>query len=407
MCDPIFLKDKKLLDSTNVENMFIAHFMPAAPELAVKAYLYGLMLVSGAETGDTDIASALGCCDTDIRAAFAYWQSAGLVEIISEEPLQICYRSVKEALSRGALDTSGAVYGEFVRRIQEAAGTRIITGAELKKLYDWLDVYGFEQDAAVELFRCCLDLKGARTNVSYMDAVARTLAGKGALTADAVREHFAEETLLKSGAARILRSWNIRANPTEAQLALYEKWTKAWGFDEAAIDIALTKMTSAERMSFNYLDKILCEWHEKGAIDIDSARERLRQEDAMAELTRQVFVRAGLASKPASEQKLLIEDWNLNKHIDAEIILLAADLSKGATRQFVSVRKLVNEWYEHGISSASEAKAYYEAGKNSAPAKRGKPGRSMNYMHGEIYSREDLKKMGITLGEEIYDHDEQ
>jgi len=54
----VFIKDKKLNDVTIVDNTFIAGFMAGAPELALKAYLYGLMLLSSHASADTDVAAA-------------------------------------------------------------------------------------------------------------------------------------------------------------------------------------------------------------------------------------------------------------------------------------------------------------------------------------------------------------
>ena len=401
MSGVLFFKDRELLDVTPVENIFIAQFMPSAPEIAVKAYLYGLMLLNSPHAADEDIAAALGCADTDIRAAFSYWQSAGIIRVVGEDPLKIQYLNIKDSLQNGSVDTSGAVYGEFVRKIQEAAGTRMITGSELKKLYDWLDVFGFEQEAAIELFRRCLDTKGAKTSISYMDAVARNLAAKGALTKEKVADYFREEELLKTGAASILKRWNRRSAPTEDQLALYEKWTVAWGYDNAVIDAALIKMTSAERMTFGYLDSILSEWHRKGIVDIASVDECLKREDMTAELARQAFARAGLVSRPTAEQKRLLGDYCFDKHMGPEAVLLAAELSAKDAKPFRRIKELLADWYEHGISSVSEAREYSR--KNSAPAVRRRSGRSRDIIHGEGYSDEELKKLGITMGEEFYD----
>lgn len=402
----IFLKDRELLGVTPVENVFIANFMPSAPEAAVKVYLYGLMLLSSSHSADEDIAAALGMSETDVRAAFSYWESAGIIRVIGEEPLQIMYLNVKEALSKGAVDTAGARYGEFVRRIQEAAGTRMISGAELKKMYDWLDVFGFEQDAAIELFRRCLETKGARTSVSYMDAVAKTLAGKSALTKEAVSEHFDEEELLKTGAARILKSWHMSRRPTEAELALYEKWTKAWGLTREVVDAALQKMTAAEKMTFAYLDSILKEWHETGRIDMNAVEEAAKREDMMIELTRQAFKRAGLASRPNGEQRRLISEYCLERHMNAEMILYAAELSNGDQRPFVRLKSILKDWSERGIGSLREAREYHERNGSRPSGRAAQVGRALNYIHGGRYTDEELKKLGISTGEEFYDDEE-
>lgn len=401
----VFLKDRELLETTPVDNVFITRFMPLAPELAVKAYIYGLMLLSGSGSQADDLSAALGCTDNDIRAAFAYWESVGLVKVLPGEPLQVQYLNIRNALAHGNIDTRDSERGEFVRNLQSILGTRMITGSELSKFYDWLDVFGFEEAAAAEIVRHCLDRKGARTSVSYMDAVARTLAGKGCLTHEAVMRQFEIEDSAVSGAAAILRRWRQTRPLTEDEIAMYRKWTEEWGFDNEAIDAALTMATAAMKPSFKYLDGTFDDWRRNGT----SGAEILKQEDAVFELARQAFSRAGLKSRPSSEQRREMRDWHIEKHMSAELILLAAELSAQDIHPYACMKRLINEWYSRGIASVSEANDYFESEQRGRRNTRSssKNNRALNYIQGEKYTKDDLKRLGISLGEELYDSDEQ
>jgi DNA replication protein DnaD len=403
MSEIVFINDNKLKNTTVVENSFITDFMPAAPELAVKAYLYGLMLLSNPAAGD--IETALGVGESELRAAFTYWEAAGLVETIGESPLKIRYLNIRD---RGTLTRSGedARFGAFVAKIQQVLGTRVLTGSELSRIYDWVEVFGFEEEAAVAIVRNCLDRKGARTGVAYMDSVAKTLAGKGLFSYEQVTEYFADELLMRSGAGKLLSRWHIKRLPTEDELKLYSKWAHEWGFGEDAVSLACEHMTAAEKPSFAYLDSVLRSWHEQGNIDPESIREMRRKDDLAHELARQAFSRAGLKSKPSREQILKIAEWTDEKSMNPELVLYAADLSNGSPRPFANLNELLGDWYSQGVSSVSAAKERYEAG--GVPAKSGgKRNRALNYMHGGMkYTEDELKKMGISLGEEFFEDDE-
>lgn len=400
-----FIKDKRPKRDTVLDNVFITRYMPHAPEIAVKAYLYGLMLVSFPGEYDGDIASALGCEGEDILSAFTYWESLGLVALTPGEKCGVVYLDPAEALVGPS--RTGAKYGEFVGRLQGVLGTRVLSGAELSKVYDWLDIFGFEQDAALLIVKHCLDKKGARTKVSYMDAVARTLSGEGALTCDAVREHFEYEALIESGAGRICRRWHRAAPPTEDELALYEKWTRAWGFDEYAIDAALSKMVSANKPSFAYLDGILADWHEKGSADRESIEAALREEDAVAELARQAFKRAGLKRTPDKDERSAFAVWYRDWCMSAELILFSADIASKQAHPFAAMKRILNDWHEAGLSSVGAAAKYEEGRESSGRGRGGRGGRrALNYIKGAKYTDEQLKKLGISMGEEFYE-DEQ
>lgn len=400
----LFIKEKQLQDITLVDNGFIRGFMPSAPELAVKAYLYGLMLLSSARAEEEDIAAALGCTEQELKEAFVYWERVGLIELLEGEILRVRYIRVSEASSQADVKRS-AKYGDFVRRLQAVLGTRVLTGSELSKIYDWLDVFGFEQEAAIEIVRFSLDKKGAKTGVAYMDKVAKNLASKGAFDLVKVRECFTEEQIMESGAGRLVKRWHRRALPTEDEIALYEKWVKEWGFDEESISAACAEMTGGTP-SFKYLDGILSAWHSEGGTDIDSIRRMQKEEDTIAEIARQAFARAGLVSRPSAEQKLKIKDWLVARSVSPELILLAAELSRGDSRPFVRMNELIEDWYSQGISSVNAAKERTESATVYSRPNRKKNSRALNYIHGGKYSEDDLKKLGISLGEEFYD-DEQ
>lgn len=404
MSDIVFLKDTRLQEVTPVDNIFISALMPAAPELALKAYLYGLMALSAPQFGD--IETALGCGREELRSAFAYWEALGLVEIVGEEPLSVRYLSVRNAFSVSPELRTGGKYAAFVKELQSVLGTRVLSGGELTRVYDWLDVFGFEPEAALLIVKHCLDLKGAKTSVVYMDGVAKSLASQGLFTREAVEASFADELLRKTGAAKILKRWNLKRPVTEDELALYAKWTNEWGFDDEGISAACALMTSAQKPSFSYLDSILEDWHREGNVDLERIRELQRREDAVRELAREAFRRAGLKSSPNTEQRLQILDWNATKCIPAELILYAAELSAKSARPYADMKAVIEDWYSNGISSLSAAKERYASHGAPRPVGNGKKNRALNYMRGEEYSKSELEKLGISLGEEFYEEDE-
>ncbi len=407
MSSAAFIKEKENSTRTQLDNLFITGHMPDAPELAVKAYIYGLMLANSPGCAEDDICAVLKCTAEDLRAAFSYWAAAGIVSIISDDPLKVRYLDVKGVASVCGSDP--AKYAEFIAKVQGVLGTRVLSGAELAKVYDWIEVFGFEQEAAVEIIRHCLDKKGARTSISYMDAVARTLASSSELTLDAVNEHFRREELLTSGAANILRRWNKRTAPTEDQIALYEKWTKAWGFDDQSIDAALVQMTAAEKPSFAYLDGILDEWRKKGCISHEKIIEMQRRSDLEAELARQAFQRAGIKRRPSSEDRRIIGEWNSERGMSAELILYAAERSKLEAKPFAAMKRIIEEIGAEGISSVGAARQFLESPGYASKNKRsgGKNSRALNYIKGISYSDEELKKLGISMGEEFYNDDDE
>ncbi|MCR5611451.1 MAG: DnaD domain protein [Clostridiales bacterium] len=396
----IFKRKKDKPEETKVDNEFIRSFMPHTPELAVKAYLFGLMLAETDDT-ETDLADALGVSENDLRAAFFYLESEGLVETVpGEEEIAVFKKP-----GASALKNANAKYSELIKEIQTVLGTRVMSGSELAKIYDWIEVFGFENGAAVEIVKHCLDKKGPKTQISYMDKVARSIAGKGAFSRAAVIDAFKAEELTESGAAAILKRWHLRRPPTEDEIGLYEKWTKGWKLDADAIEYALSKMTSAEKPSFAYLDRVAGELYKNGSIDGDRVREMQRQDDMINDLARLALKRAGIKTAPDHEKREQFREWSVAWCMSAELIFLAADLSKSNARPYAEMKSLLSGWHDEGISSVNAARESYE--KRDLPERRSKKNnRALNYIHGETYTKEKLKELGVSFGEELYGDDE-
>ena len=133
-------------DRTVVENIFLREFMPAAPEGAVKAYLYGLMQCQqGTGAGSLSaFARAVALSETEVQDAFAYWQEKGLVLVQTKPMFAVFYLDIHNALPQ-----DGSVYtdSEYNREIQALFAPKAIQPAELARVYDWTDVFLIDRSA--------------------------------------------------------------------------------------------------------------------------------------------------------------------------------------------------------------------------------------------------------------------
>ncbi len=407
MSETILVKSSGLFDSTIVSNAFIVQYMPDAPEDALKVYFYGLMLVSSGG-GSAEIADALSLSEEQVSDAFRYWEKAGLVKIVTGENgnMAVQYMPVFSAVQE--VGFSARRYGSLLDKLRSVIGTRNFTGAELAKIIDWIEIFGFEEDAAVEVVAYCLSVKGAKVHINYIDAVAKRLAADGIVTAADVRESFKKQRELSSGAAAILKRWNYKRLPTDDEIALYEKWTIEWGFSEDALDLALSEMVAVDRPNFKYLDAILASYHSSGSVTADRIREVMHEQDMIAELARQCFQRAGLKRKASVSDRAQFELWHRDWGMSAELLLYAAELASSKPSPFAEMKRIIADWHARGIASFRAAKDDHEKAdeQRTQSSVKGKPvSRALNYKQRK-YTAEELKKLGVDLGEGIYDDED-
>lgn len=376
---------------TPVQNLFIMEYMPKAPEGYVRVYLYGLMLCSCRGFETLDLPVGLGISEEEALEAFLYWQEMGLVRIVETEPLNIEYRMTAAVPFKGA----SRRYGSLIAALNKVCKPRVFAPQELSKIYDWIDVFGMDEATAVMLVRRCMDMKGAKVSIQYMDKAARAWADEGILTPDLAEQRIMMETELKSGAKAIYDRWRKSGRPTEDELELYRKWTGDWGMTHEEILAACPAMTSADKPTFAYLNGILETMRNGGGV-----REYLSAQSAAEEIARQMYIRAGIQGLPTRKEKDSVFMWLNPWHMEAETALYAAELSAGVSRPFAKAIKLMESWHEKGITSLIAARESYESSLNKPEkAKSEKPSHFMNYNQ-RRYSSEELSGMGLNLLEE-------
>ena len=408
---PTILKDSSLFGYTPIEDSFILEKLPALSGPAVKVYLYALMLAHRNIGVSDEIGAALSLTEEQVDEAYLELERVGAVRIIAGENGSYAVQLIKLSKEESPLSPAESRrYASLIEKLRAALGTRTLSGAELKRIYDWIEVFRFEEDAAVEIVRHCLCVKGARVHINYMDAVAKRLAADEMLTLDAVKSSFEREAELSGGAASILKRWRISRRPTEDELALFDKWTREWGFSEDAILLACTGAVSSDRPNFKYLDAILSSYRESGGVSEERMREVMREQDMLFELARQAFKRAGLKRNASAKDREQFELWTKDYCMEPEMILLAAELASKKTAAFAEMKRIITDWHERGIASFAAAKEDSEKKssesarpENSAKGKR--INRALGYKQ-QHYSKEQLKALGIDFGEDVYQEDE-
>ena len=178
-----FSSDAARREFTPVDNAFILEYLPSATGLQLQVYLYGLMQCY--QPGmDGAIADALGVSQGAVAEAFCHWQAQGLVRIVSEKPLIVEYLPLQEAAAGSAAPQK---YGGLVARLNTLTAPRQFGMQELRHIYDWIEVYGLEEGAVLELVAYCMEQKGRRVSINYMSAVAQGWAEDNIRTFEAAR----------------------------------------------------------------------------------------------------------------------------------------------------------------------------------------------------------------------------
>ena len=238
-----------------------------------------------------------------------------------------------------------------------------------------------------------------------MDAVAKRLAAERFLSLEDVSECFRIEADAMTGAAAILKRWRLSRRPTEDELEMYSKWINEWGFTDESIEYACKEVVGSDRPTFKYLDAVLSNYHESGTV---SAEKISHEQDVIAEITRRIYVIAGLSNRnPGSAQRQQVEIWYKDWKMSPELMFYAAEVASASVHPFAETKKLLGKWHSEGISGVSAAKDYigrmnYHSETTGKSTAKKAVNKALKYDQ-RSYSMDELKKLGIDFGEDVYE----
>lgn len=384
-----FASDALVLETTPVDNLFLIEHLPRANGPQLQVYLYGLMLCRYPAL-EQDIADALTLTDEEVLEAFCYWQREGLVTIRAADPLRVEYAAPGARPAQPLLIPGK--YNSLVQAIQSILAPRMLTASELRRVYDWVEVFHLEESAVLELVSYCYERKGARVSLRYMEAVAQGWADAGVCTVQDARAQIAAHEALSSGAMEILQRWNKGRRPTRDEVELYERWTKEWGFTPEAVQAAVAAAVSADRPTFAYLNGVLERLRAEGLTTEEAIRAQVTRDAQDSQRARQVFQRMGAKRAANAAQTAAIRGYS-EAGIPMEVMLYAAERAAEKERAYSYFKRIMDGYRDAGVHTLEEAK------KQAEPPVSAKAKSDFTDYPQRRYSEEDLKHIYIQLDE--------
>ena len=121
--------------------------------------------------------------------------------------------------------------------------------------------YHFDEDVMVALFRYCYDRQALHKK--YLYAVAEGWASNKVQTMNDLERYYLEVEKSNKIKKNISKKLGITRNLSQYEEAYIEKWTLDYNYSMDIIEIALKKTTSKTNFSFDYIDKMITDWHDK------------------------------------------------------------------------------------------------------------------------------------------------
>ena len=154
----------------------------------------------------------------------------------------------------------------------------------------WFRKYSFDEQVMIALFDYCYKKSALHRN--YVQVVAEAWASNKIQTYTDLDNYYAKQESLNKMKKSIAKKLGKYNGLTQYEEAYIENWVLNYGYDMSIIEIALKRTVFKQNPTFEYINKIITDWHErqlKTPAEITAFLEqRKKQEKDTKELKSQV-----------------------------------------------------------------------------------------------------------------------
>lgn len=266
--------DKSFLFSyTEIPDIFFTEYLSQASGDFIKIYLYLLFLGKyNKEIKLNDLAKKLGVSFKTIQEALKYWEeqevitkksSGYILNDLQEKELHYLYNP---KLTSSPEEACKKAQNQYRAKAIEEINNSCFQGTMSPSWYNdidlWFSKYGFDEQVMIALFKYCLERSALHRN--YVQTVAESWSKNNIKTFTDLDIYYEKQEKLNKIKKSISKKLGFSRPLTQYENAYIEKWILDFNYSLSIIEIALKKTTSKANPNFDYLDKLLSDWHDRG-----------------------------------------------------------------------------------------------------------------------------------------------
>ena len=262
-----------LFSNTVLPDIFFSEYLSEASGDFIKVYLYMVFLSKyDKDIKINDLSKKLVLPVKTIQDAIKYWDdkcvitkknTGYIINNIQEIELHKLYKP-KTSLSAEQIQKSAENQkrAKAIEYINNKYFSGLMPTSWYPEIELWFKKYQFDEEVMIALFGYCFDNSALHKN--YVQVVADAWSKNNVKTFNDLDLYYQKQEKLKLIAKTIIKKLGLSRNLSQFENAYIEKWHIDYGYGLDIIEIALKRTTSKANPSFDYLDKLLSDWHERG-----------------------------------------------------------------------------------------------------------------------------------------------
>lgn len=296
-----------LFEDVNIPELFVTNHLANANGDYVKLYLYCMFISKhNGDISPLDLSKKLSLSLSTVEQGLKYWEENSVItrkqknyilNDLKQQEIGKLYTPKLTSLPEDAVKNTA----KNVQRtkIINAINSMFFQGVMSPTWYTDIDnlfaKYKFDEDVVYSLFQYCFDRQALHRK--YLFAVADAWAQNGIVTMEDVDNYYNQFEKTNQMKKSISKKLGFVRNLSEYEEAYVNKWVNDFNYPLDIIEIALKKTTSKTNPSFDYIDKILTDWHERKLNSVSDINEFLRTQREKQKEFKQLDVTAVQSGK--------------------------------------------------------------------------------------------------------------
>ncbi len=262
-----------IFSDLDIPEVFITEHLANAKGDYVKIYLYCQFLCKyKGEISPLDLSKKLNLPIATIEEGLKYWMKVSVLSkkdntyILSDLKQQEVTKMYKPKLTTSLEDAMKNTEKNITRtQTINAINGMFFQGVMSPTWYTDIDLvfskYNFDDDVVISLFQYCSDRNALHRN--YLMAVADAWSKNGIRTINELDEYYSKYENLVQIKRTVSKKLGLSRKLSQYEEAYVDKWVMDFGYPLNVIEIALKKTTAKTNPSFDYIDRIISDWHER------------------------------------------------------------------------------------------------------------------------------------------------
>ncbi len=279
--------DKSLLFSeTTIPDIFFSEYLSELPSDYLKIYLYLIFLSKyGKDIKLNDLSKKLNIPLNGINNGFKFLEDHGLITKkasgyimmdLQESTLHNLYTpNLTMSKEKVAQNSKNKVRVKAIEHINNMYFQGIMGPSWYNDIDLWFNNFGFDEQVMIALFDYCYKRSALHRN--YVQTVAEAWASNKIKSWNDLDQYYAKQENLNKYKKLIAKKLGKHSGLTQYEEAYIENWVLNFGYDMNIIEIALKRTTFKQNPTFEYINKIITDWHDRNLKTPDEVNAFLEQ----------------------------------------------------------------------------------------------------------------------------------